>query len=458
MEGESSAGQLPLRMEGEGSAAAQPHGAAAGSAGEGMAERRRPQTAVHRAPERRQVAFKGVAFAQDVNLGATAPLPEIGNAEFGRAERRAVADAARRPVAVAERRFPVPSVACGSEVPGLVGLQNLGNTCFMNVVVQCLASLSAFSSFFLDNHHMFSLDQHSRMKGTLALSFGEVLHKLHSSPALCAVPPAVLKERIGKYAPQFTGSHQHDAQELLRFLLDGMHEDLRFARADLHLLEVELGEDDSQAEASERASMRFYNGMSSHVLAAFGGQLASTVTCVSCEAKSVTRDPFLDLSLPIPDEEDSSLVECLAAFTESELLDGENMYWCSGCAGARAAHKTLRLSHLPSVLAIHLKRFSYTETSRKKKTTRISFPEVGLSLAPFASQPFANHEYDLAALALHSGGMAGGHYHALCLREGEIGEDGGGWYHFNDSAVRAKQLSEVDLAEPYILFYRRRDS
>jgi hypothetical protein len=123
-------------MDAEGSELQPPHGAAAGSAGEGMAERRRPQTA---APERRQVAdrrsatIKGVAFAKEVKLGATGPLPEMDllrgrSAESGRAERRAVADAARRPTAEAERRFPVPGLARGIEVPGLVGLQNLGNT------------------------------------------------------------------------------------------------------------------------------------------------------------------------------------------------------------------------------------------------------------------------------------------------------------------------------------------
>jgi len=105
-------------------------------------------------------------------------------------------------------------------------LQNLGNTCFINTCVQCLSNLAPFSNFFLENHHIFRLNKGSSMKGTLALSFGELLHKICHGAPYSSVSAGTLKERVGKFAPQFTGCKQHDCQELLRFLLDGLHEDL----------------------------------------------------------------------------------------------------------------------------------------------------------------------------------------------------------------------------------------
>ena len=89
------------------------------------------------------------------------------------------------------------------QMRGLVGLQNLGNTCFINTCVQCLSNLPTFSNFFLNNHHIFKLNKSSSMKGTLALSFGELLHKLcHSSP-YSSVSAATLKERVSNFAPPY---------------------------------------------------------------------------------------------------------------------------------------------------------------------------------------------------------------------------------------------------------------
>ncbi|KAI5445258.1 variant 7, Ubiquitin carboxyl-terminal hydrolase 9 [Lathyrus oleraceus] len=109
---------------------------------------------------------------------------------------------------------------------GLAGLQNLGNTCFMNSTLQCLVHTPPLVEFFLQDYNdEINRDNPLGMSGELALAFGDLLRKLWSS-GRTAIAPRAFKGKLARFAPQFSGYNQHDSQELLAFLLDGLHEDL----------------------------------------------------------------------------------------------------------------------------------------------------------------------------------------------------------------------------------------
>lgn len=183
---------------------------------------------------------------------------------------------------------------------GLVGLNNLGNTCFMNSAIQCLAHTPELVDAFLGD---FKKDINTTnplgMNGQLAFAFGNMLRKLWFPEAAATVSPETFKSILGEFAPQFSGYNQHDSQEFLAFLLDGLHEDLNRVKFKPY---IEVKDEDIRTD-DEIADEHWRNHLArndSIIVAACQGQYRSTLVCPVCRKKSTTFDPFMYLSLPLP--------------------------------------------------------------------------------------------------------------------------------------------------------------
>ncbi|QQP36552.1 Ubiquitin specific peptidase 32, partial [Caligus rogercresseyi] len=138
------------------------------------------------------------------------------------------------------------------------------------------------------------------MKGHIAKRFGDLVRDMWSGEAR-TIAPIKLRWTIGRYRQHFSGFQQQDSQELLAFLLDGLHEDLnRVTEKPYMELKDSAGRPDDEvaAEAWESHSGR----NKSIIVDLFHGQLKSKVTCKVCGHESVRFDPFTYLSLPLPME------------------------------------------------------------------------------------------------------------------------------------------------------------
>ncbi|KAL7111065.1 hypothetical protein ACP275_05G064500 [Erythranthe tilingii] len=187
----------------------------------------------------------------------------------------------------------------GGDRRGLAGLQNLGNTCFMNSALQCLVHTPHLAHYFLQDYSDEINTQNSLgMHGELALSFGELLRKLWSS-GRTSVAPRAFKGKLARFAPQFSGYNQHDSQELLAFLLDGLHEDLNRVKQKPYM---EINDSDGQPDEEVADGFwRYHKARNDSIIIDIcQGQYKSTLVCPVCDKISITFDPFMYLSLPLP--------------------------------------------------------------------------------------------------------------------------------------------------------------
>lgn len=182
---------------------------------------------------------------------------------------------------------------------GLAGLQNLGNTCFMNSALQCLIHTPPLVEYFLQDYtEEINKQNPLGLHGELAIAFGELLRKIWSS-GRAPIAPRAFKGKLARFAPQFSGYNQHDSQELLAFLLDGLHEDLNRVKKKPYIQAKDAnGRPDWKVANECWQNHKARND--SVIVDVCQGQYKSTLVCPSCSKISVTFDPFMYLSLPLP--------------------------------------------------------------------------------------------------------------------------------------------------------------
>uniref|UniRef100_A0AAZ3P3I0 Ubiquitin carboxyl-terminal hydrolase 32 n=1 Tax=Oncorhynchus tshawytscha TaxID=74940 RepID=A0AAZ3P3I0_ONCTS len=183
---------------------------------------------------------------------------------------------------------------------GATGLSNLGNTCFMNSSIQCVSNTTPLTDYFISGRHLYELNRTNPigMRGHMAKCYGDLLMELWSGTQR-NVAPLKLRWTIAKYAPRFNGFQQQDSQELLAFLLDGLHEDLNRVHEKPY---VELKDSNGRPdwEVALEAWENHLRRNRSIVVDLFHGQLKSQVKCKTCGHISARFDPFNFLSLPLP--------------------------------------------------------------------------------------------------------------------------------------------------------------
>mmetsp|Transcript_3026 Transcript_3026/g.5499 ORF Transcript_3026/g.5499 Transcript_3026/m.5499 type:complete len:549 (-) Transcript_3026:1117-2763(-) len=375
---------------------------------------------------------------------------------------------------------------------GIVGLRNLGNTCFLNSSLQCLSNTIPLTDYFLgyDYRKEINYDNVLGTNGELVTEYAKLMKQLWlGSNRSSSLAPSAFKRTLGKFNPQFQGENQHDAHELLSLLLDGVHEDLNRVKQRPYIPDKDCDGSNDEGDAI-LAWQHYLERNRSIIVDLFQGQLRNTMVCRNhskkhpsssssssgqtggpvehgCGHQNIKFEPFMYLSLPISDDNSfhpTTLDDCLDLYCTEEKMTGENQWYCPKCQEHVDATKKLDIWMLPPILIVHLKRFKYTESGqRAKMDTPVVYPIQQWDLSRSIQGKKGDHPrrgmmYDLYAVSNHLGGMGSGHYTAFGLNRFDDK-----WYQFNDSACTKLSVGNhpsSDLghnASAYCLFYNRVD-
>eukprot|EP00510_Aplanochytrium_minuta_P001597 CAMPEP_0184022128 /NCGR_PEP_ID=MMETSP0954-20121128/10401_1 /TAXON_ID=627963 /ORGANISM="Aplanochytrium sp, Strain PBS07" /LENGTH=1212 /DNA_ID=CAMNT_0026304403 /DNA_START=201 /DNA_END=3839 /DNA_ORIENTATION=- len=192
------------------------------------------------------------------------------------------------------------------EVLGAVGLQNIGNTCYMNSTMQCLSNIPQLRKFFVSDEYKAEINKDNPLSydGKLAEAYGGIMQMLWSGEG-DVVEPRGFKSVISDIKPEFAGYEQHDSQELLSYILDGLHEELNRIQ-NKPPTEKPVGNGRPDKDVAEESLNVYRLRNDSKISDLFTGLFKSTVTCPNpaCNNVSVTFDPYMILQLPLQAEEE----------------------------------------------------------------------------------------------------------------------------------------------------------
>eukprot|EP00299_Pterocystis_sp_00344_P014246 c7048_g1_i1.p1 GENE.c7048_g1_i1~~c7048_g1_i1.p1 ORF type:complete len:485 (+),score=83.00 c7048_g1_i1:60-1514(+) len=352
-----------------------------------------------------------------------------------------------------EAHSSVDSTVNDSPVIQPRGLANLGNTCFMASALQCLLSIRLLTTYFSSHRFSSEINKNNPLGfgGRLAFSYAKLINEWISNDDKI-MKPFSFREHLCQFAPQFGDYQQHDSQELMAFLLDGLHEDLNRCTEKPYTPEIEH---DGSRQDEEIAAESWANHLlrnKSVIVDLFQGQLKSTLQCMTCSCISVRFDPFMYLSLPIPRIADATIYDCIDLFSKQEVLEGDNQWYCPKCKQHRDATKEIKLWKIPQVLVVHLKRFGSQRFgfSRAKRTVKVDFPLDLLDLNRYVPEHShsTNLVYQCSAISEHMGSLHNGHYTATTRHDHN-------WFHCDDSSVTPIDVDQVCTKHAYLLIYTR---
>ena len=315
---------------------------------------------------------------------------------------------------------------------GKIGLQNLGNTCYINSILQCLSHTIMLADYVMTLPTIHSSHEY----GKINLLFIEIFEKMWCDKTV--ISPYRM-HRLIKTNNQYNNTNQHDSCELLIYLLSLLHKSIKY-KVNMSITGNSKDTSDELRIKSMKSFIKYFNNDYSFIVERFYGMTMTVLKC-NCKDTRVKFEPFNILMLNV--NESSNLNDLIKSQYKNEHFK------CDECNNNGI--KNDQLWDLPDVLMINLKRF---DNNNVKNTTMIDYPST-LDLTDIISKERKdnnNYLYSLYAINCHVGSSDNGHYYSICTNLDHE------WHAYDDGNVtRIHKLNEFKIvtSDAYILFYYR---
>ncbi|KAK4800935.1 hypothetical protein SAY86_021422 [Trapa natans] len=325
-------------------------------------------------------------------------------------------------------------------LPGMVGLNNIKETDFVNVTIQSLMRVTPLRNFFLIPENY----QHSR--STLVHRFGELTRKIwHARNFKGQVSPHEFLQAVMKASKKrFRIGVQSDPVEFITWLLNTLHTDLKTSKKGNSIIyQCFQGELEVVREIPAKAiPEKKENGDGNRNI-----------------ISESERMPFLMLGLDLPppplfkDVMEKNIIPQVPLFNTLKKFDGESI---TEVVRPHIARMRYRVTRLPQYLILHMRRFTKNNFFVEKNPTLVNFPVKNLELKDYIPLPSPKEnerlrtKYDLIANIVHDGKPGEGSYRAFVQRKSEEL-----WYEMQDLHVSETLPQMVALSEAYMQIYEQ---
>lgn len=334
---------------------------------------------------------------------------------------------------------------------GLSGLTNLGNTCFLNSILQILSHTYELNNFL--EIKTFRKRLNNKYDSVLLIEWDELRSLLWKEN--CVVSPFKFVKTVQKLAELkkqdiFAGFNQNDVSEFLIFVIDCFHNALS-REVNMTIEGKIVDEKDKIAvKCFERMKQMYENDYSEIWKIFYGIQISQLENIETGKKISMVPEPFFILNLSIPTNTKSpSLLDCFDLYVESEIMENENCVKIEDTNEKVRAKKNMMFWGFPEILVIDIKRFN---AMNRKNQVMVDFPLENLNLSKYVIGYDPNsYIYDLYGVCNHSGSVMGGHYTSFVKNANSK------WYHYNDTNVsEVKDTNQIVTPKAYCFFFRKR--
>jgi len=357
--------------------------------------------------------------------------------------------------------------------PHKTGLENVGQTCYMNSTIQCLSNIKDLSDYLISHFGKFDIE-----KQPLAVSFSSLVYNLfHTDKKYIA--PELFKKIIGMLNPLFEGFHAADAKDLIFFLLEKLHQELNKLPNEPEQSNIDYAQLEKDSYDKDKMLKHFIKDYSeknkSIISDTFYGTICSTMKCNKCNKIKYSFQTFNLLIFQLKNVKENrqktlnnnnkyklNIYDAFDNDNKEEKLDGENMIYCNFCKGLNPGIHQQTIYLLPKVLIIILNRGKNNQDFNEE----FIFPkELDLSIENYViNKDLCKTNFYLQSVITHLGESgSGGHFIAYC-RNGPNGD----FLCYNDASVSKASVEdamgskisdkEYEKRTPYILVYYQMDA
>lgn len=333
---------------------------------------------------------------------------------------------------------------------GLSGLYNLGNTCYMNSILQILSHSYEFKN------EIYKIKLQDNCHSKLITEWKNLISLMWTKN--CIIQPNKFLKTLQNYSLSqnnelFCGYEQNDVSEFIYFLFHAFHNSCKIS-VDMNIKGNPKNNIDKIAiECYKSFIQNHKNDYSFVVKLCYFIQIYYNERISDSEIISSSYESNFIINLPI-DSHTSNIYQCFDTYLKDTMLIGDNALMNDKTKQKEDVIRKSMFWNLPEILIICLKRF--TPDGSRKENKLINFPINNLDLTKYVyTYKDKKFIYDLYGVCNHSGRLQFGHYTSF-VKVTDFKNNNDKWYHFNDSNISSINENKIITSKAYCLFYRKK--